>query len=523
MANSIFSEEDRKQIQSRGMNPDEVASQIEMFKKGFPHAKLRRPCTLHDGILALDQNELTRLKKVYDRTAREGRTLKFVPASGAASRMFKLLLSINNQSGRILKKDVIARAEQGDPDHKTFLRFILGLQNFAFFDDLKAVMSRDGIDIDDLARKGEYKEALEYTLTSKGLGLAALPKGLIPFHRYPARSRTPFEEHLIEASEYTRDKQGLCRVHFTVSPVHKSVIEAHMREFRARMEEPGTGFDTTYSIQAPSTDTIAVEMTNRPFRDRQGRLLFRPGGHGALLKNVNDIKGDIVFIKNIDNVVPERLNQETVLYKKALGGYLVELQNQVFGYLEKLTSRDPGNVILGEMFEFLACRLSLGLPADPEKMAHEEKRAFLISRFNRPLRVCGMVRNVGEPGGGPFWVEQPDGALSPQIIESSQVDMESSGQRNIWESSTHFNPVDLVCGVRDYLGKPFDLFRFRDPDTGFISIKSKDGRDLKAMELPGLWNGSMAAWNTVFVEVPETTFNPVKTVFDLLRREHQPG
>jgi len=270
-----------------------------------------------------------------------------------------------------------------------------------------------------------------------------------------------------------------------------------------------------------STDTIAVDMDNKPFRNGEGRLLFRPGGHGALLENINELEGDIVFIKNIDNVVPDRLKQETFHYKRALGGYLLELQNKIFGYLNRLSKSDVDEKGLKEIFEFVRGQLAIIPPEGMDGCSKAEKRDFLVSKLDRPLRVCGMVRNVSEPGGGPFWVEHEDKTLSRQIVESSQVDMKSSEQRRIWESSTHFNPVDLVCGVRDYLGRPFGLMDFRDPNTGFISIKSKEGRELKALELPGLWNGAMANWNTLFVEVPLVTFNPVKTILDLLRKEHQ--
>ena len=278
----------------------------------------------------------------------------------------------------------------------------------------------------------------------------------------------------------------------------------------------------TFSVQKPSTDTIAAQVDNRPFRGSDGRLVFRPGGHGALLENLNALRGDLVFIKNIDNVVPDRLKQETTIYKKALGGYLIELQKEIFGCLERSSARDLEDGYIEEMFAFIRNRLCINPPDGVEQGSREKKIDYLVSRLNRPLRVCGMVKNEGEPGGGPFWVEHADKSTSVQIVESSQVDMESAEQRGVWESSTHFDPVDLVCGVRDYMGKPFDLARFVDPSTGFISLKSKEGKELKALELPGLWNGSMAYWNTVFVQVPIITFNPVKTVLDLLRKEHQP-
>ena len=297
----------------------------------------------------------------------------------------------------------------------------------------------------------------------------------------------------------------------------------HLEEVRPLYEDPDTTYEITFSEQEPASDTIAVDMNSEPFRDSEGRLLFRPGGHGALLRNLNGLRGDVVFLKNIDNVVPDRLKGETTRYRKALGGYLVELQDILFGYLRRLCAGERDGRLIHEMVEFLRQRFPSSVPDHLDRLSEKEKADFLFARLNRPTRVCGMVRNEGEPGGGPFWVRHADGTLSPQIVESSQVDMKSEEQKAVWAASTHFNPVDLVCGVRDFRGNPFNLMDYTDPDTGFISVKSKDGLDLKALELPGLWNGAMARWNTVFVEVPSSTFNPVKTVLDLLRPAHQPG
>jgi hypothetical protein len=522
MDESVFSEEDIKQIRARGIEPGVVLSQLEVFKKGFPFVKLERPCTTADGIRVIKNADLKGLGDVFSQAALSGRVMKFVPASGASSRMFKVLLSINNRYDRIDEGLVSVKAEAGDPDHRALLRFIKEIKRFAFYDDLKSVMARDGLDIDGLIKEGRYKEILEYTLKPKGLNYGDLPKGLIKFHRYPERCRTPFEEHLVEAAAYTLDRNGVARVHFTVPPEYEESIKKHIEDVRDYYEASGVRYEVTFSTQDPSTDTIAVDLDNRPFRDARGRLVFRPAGHGALLDNLNGLGGDVVFIKNIDNVVPDGLKHETYTYKRALGGYLVKLQEEIFGYLERLTSGYVSQQLITKAFEFLRYELSTIPPEAIERNgSREEKIGFLISKLNRPLRVCGMVKNEGEPGGGPFWVRQRDGSLSLQIVESSQVDMASYGQRAIWESSTHFNPVDIVCGVRDRLGNPFDLKRFTDPDTGFISVKSMDGRELKALELPGLWNGAMANWNTVFIEVPLITFNPVKTVFDLLRKEHQ--
>ncbi|MFC1535097.1 DUF4301 family protein, partial [Thermodesulfobacteriota bacterium] len=496
--------------------------QIESFRKGFPFSMLLRPCTVGDGITLLDDGDLESLGRVYSKAASSGRAIKFVPASGAASRMFKLLITFKGRFERIDVSEIDAETEKGDPGHRAFLRFIREIKRFAFYEDLRSAMSRDGIDIEKLISNGEYKSIIEYTLSSNGLNFANLPKGLIAFHRYPDYSRTPFEEHMVEAGTYTRSGKGVARVHFTVSPEHEDAIKNHIKEVRGRYEKSGTKYEFSFSNQKPSTDTIAVDMDNNPFRDQDGRLIFRPGGHGALLENLNDLKGDILFIKNIDNVVPDRIKPITYTYKKALGGFLIELQDRIFGYVRGLSKGDQDESLIEEVFDFIREVLSVTPPTGIIKETRVKKTAYLISRLNRPLRVCGMVKNLAEPGGGPFWVEHADKASSIQIVETSQIDMALEGQKDIFESSTHFNPVDLVCGIRDHSGKPFNLNGYVDIKTGFISNKSKEGRELKALELPGLWNGSMAFWNSVFVEVPLITFNPVKTVLDLLRDEHQP-
>ncbi len=522
MAHISLSDADVKQIEARGMTREKVISQIEHFRKGFPYSKLNRACTVGDGISVFHKADLNRLGEAFSEAALAGRAMKFVPASGAATRMLKFLLSLDNQYDQMDEKAIRAEAESHDPAHGAFLDFIAGIKKFAFYDDLRSAMSKDGLDAEDLISKGEYKPILEYLLYSKGLNLAHIPKGLIKFHAYPEASRTPFEEHLVEAARYTKDMNHIARVHFTVSPEHEASIRDHLEKVRGLYEKSGIRLEIGFSLQKPSTDTLAVDLENNPFRDDDGRLVFRPGGHGALLDNLDALKADLVFIKNIDNVVPDRFKQETYIYKKALGGYLLALQERMFGYLERLSTRDAGEQYIEEVMEFIRTKLSMSPPEGMEQGSREDKIDYLTSRLNRPLRVCGMVKNEGEPGGGPFWVEHADKSTSVQIVESSQVDMGSAEQRTIWESSTHFNPVDLVCGVRDYRGQSFDLMKFVDPRTGFISMKSMGGRELKALELPGLWNGSMAYWNTVFVEVPITTFNPVKTVLDLLRKEHQP-
>jgi hypothetical protein len=521
MAQRHFSPVDREQLHARGITEETALAQIALFQHGIPYTTLHRPCTVGDGITVLPPQALEHLAAVHAEAALAGRTMKFVPASGAASRMFKLLLSFLHRGQPVTTQEVRTTAAHGDPECREFLRWLAGLQQFAFYNDLHTIMAQYGLDLSTLLTQGQVHDILEYLLTSKGLDYANLPKGLLQFHRYPDHCRTPLEEHLVEAAAYSRDQQGLARLHFTVTPEHQAAFCAHLAAVRPRYETQGVRFEVTFSTQHPSTDTIAVDPQNQPFRDPQGHLLFRPAGHGALLENLHALQGDIVYIKNIDNVVPDHLKTETYLYKRALGGYLVEVQNQVFTYLRQLSAQQVSNKLVAQIFAFARETLSIVPPPALEKHTRTHKIAYLKTILHRPIRVCGMVQNAGEPGGGPFWVQHADGSQSLQIVETSQVDMHNAQQKDLVAHATHFNPVDLVCGVRDYEGKPFNLLAFTDPQTGFISMKSHEGRELKALELPGLWNGAMAHWNTLFVEVPLSTFNPVKTVLDLLRPQHQ--
>jgi len=391
---------------------------------------------------------------------------------------------------------------------------------FPFSEDLECCLRKDGLSLGRIMNEGRFHLLLDYLLTGRGLNYGCLPKGLIKFHRYAGERRTAFEEHLVESIHYARNGSAVCNLHFTVPPEFDRQFRAHLEELRPRHSERyGVEYVVGFSHQSKSTDTIAVDMENRPFRDLQGRLHFRPGGHGALLENLNALKGDLIFIKNIDNVAPDRLKGETAVWKKVLAGYLVELQETAHHFLRRLKT-DPSDHLLRDAETFARDRLFIEIPADFAHWPHDRKLLFLHNKLNRPMRVCGVVPNEGEPGGAPFWVRDRSGALSLQIVEKAQVDMASAEQKSIWSSSSHFNPVDLVCGMRDCEGKPFDLRRHVDPTAVFISKKSKDGRELKALELPGLWNGAMSDWITVFIEVPRVTFSPVKTVYDLLRPEH---
>lgn len=494
-------------IIDEGISASALAEQIGRFKTGFAPTRLERACTLNDGIHRIQPSEKEELLDCFEEAADEGRFSKFVPASGAATRMFKHLLpKLNNED--LTVKD----AEQVQ-------MFMDMLPIFPFYSELQNVMNENGVNLEDAYADQNYTLILEYLLTEKGLNYAEMPKGLIPFHSYGDGYRTPFEEHIAEAVAYIKDRRGKVKLHFTVAPDHEQTIREHIED--VVRDYPDYRFDIDFSRQSRKSDTVAVDMNNEVFRTDDGKILFRPAGHGALLNNLHKMRGDLVYLKNIDNVVPDSVKGDTLEYKKLLGGLLVKLQNQIFECLNMLENHNCSEFEVAAVAIFAVSHLSMQLPENFGQMSLEDKVNMLRVRLSKPVRVCGMVKNEGEPGGGPFWVNGPDGFVSPQIVEKSQVDMSDVEQSAIIRTATHFNPVDLVCGMRSPRGEWYALKNFTDPETGFISIKSKDGRKLKAMELPGLWNGSMADWITVFVEVPLSTFSPVKTVNDLLKEEHR--
>jgi hypothetical protein len=519
----IFSEEDLRQIRGHGLELKEVLRQLEVFTQ-TPFMELIRPCKLGDGIRLIEHDKEQELIEIYDNKVSRCHFVKFVPASGAASRMFKVLQNGLNKEEEILLDSVEKEALAGQNDKKALLKFITGLNAFAFFEDLKSVMAENGIQIHSLIKEGRFRDIIHFLVGKPGLDYNNLPKGLLRFHWYREGARTAFEEHLAEAVSYVADQENRCRLHFTVSTEHREGFISLLEKVRAHYEQRyQVFFDVTFSVQKKSTDTIAADRDNNPFRDENGQILFRPGGHGSLIENLNDLDADIVFIKNIDNVVPDRLKSHTVRWKKILGGCLIALQDRIFSYMEKLTGAIADDSLPTEIMTFMKKDLCLHIPQALETASTGEKVAYLKNRLNRPIRVCGLVRNQGEPGGGPFWVRARDGEVSVQIVESAQIDPGSESQQDILASSTHFNPVDIVAGIRDFQKRPFNLRRYVDKSAVFISEKSQNGRELKALEHPGLWNGAMAGWITIFVEVPIITFNPVKTVNDLLRKEHQQG
>jgi len=516
----MYDKRDLIQFESKSISVQTIDNQIANFKKGFPYAQLVKPAVIGDGILSLTGHEIEELVDYYDKNSPTLDIVKFVPASGAASRMFKALYEFNEKAGTVKEEELLHQDKTFHSVHNYFKN----IENFAFFSDLKKALKDNGHDHDNLVENKKYSTHVDHLLNEHGLGYGTLPKGLLKFHKYPEGNRVAMEEHLAEGADYCRTHDGKVKIHFTVSPEHLDRFKARINEVAEIYEQRhNIHLDISFSVQKPSTDTIAVDMNNIPFRDDDGSILFRPGGHGALIENLNDIDADIVFIKNIDNVVPDRLKSETVRYKKTIGGLLIKLQKQIHEYLHLLQEENVDADLLGKIRAFAREKANIRFPDDFDGLTSDKKKLLLKQQLNRPVRICGMVKNEGEPGGGPFWVKNSKGEVSLQIVESSQVDMKNEEQRAILEKSTHFNPVDLVCGIRDYKGNHFELGKFIDPETGFISTKSKGGKNLKAQELPGLWNGAMADWITLFVEVPIITFNPVKTVNDLLRDQHQPG
>ena len=505
----MLTQQDLKQLAQKGISEQQIETQLGQFKTGFPFLKLEAAAAIGHGIVAPDNKEGKQYVEAWQQYKAAGkRVVKFVPASGAASRMFKDMFAFVD-------------ADYDKPTTDFEKKYFDNIEKFAFYGELDAVCQKNnGKGIKALMAEGNYKAVAANMLKAEGLNYGQLPKGLLLFHNYPEGPRTPMEEHLVEGALYAASN-GEAHVHFTVSHEHMELFKqkvAQKADYYA--QKYGIHYDITFSEQKPSTDTVAANPDGTPFRNSDGSLLFRPGGHGALIENLNEIEADVIFVKNIDNVVPDRLKGDTVLWKQIIAGVLVTLQKKAFNYLNLLDSGKYTHEQIEEMIRFvqqdLCCR-----KADIKELEDAELVIYLRNKLNRPMRVCGVVKNVGEPGGGPFLTYNQDGTVSLQILESSQIDKSNTAYMEMFTKGTHFNPVDLVCAVKDYKGNAFDLPKYVDPSTGFISQKSKNGKELQALELPGLWNGAMSNWNTVFVEVPLSTFNPVKTVNDLLREQHQ--
>jgi hypothetical protein len=515
----MFTEKDLQQFYHKGISPQKVQEQIDNFKTGFPFINLFAPATPEFGLKQLSPEEeymyLQQFKELFD----EVDVVKFVPASGAASRMFKHLFEF---AEKYTNDDEGQKIFEKDKGFNSVHNFFANIEKFAFYNDLNDKLSKNGFDLTEEIEAKNYGLVLNYLLQDYGLGYASLPKGLLRFHLYDDYNRFAVEEHLVEAAIYGTNSDGIAKIHFTVSPEHQEKFESTIDDIIDRYERiREVKFEISFSQQKPSTDTVSVNLLNEPFREDDGTILFRPGGHGALIENLNDIDADVVYIKNIDNVIPDRLKDDTFKYKKLIGSYLMSIQSVIHNYLYILEDGNPEDDELDEMYDYMETELFIEVPSYIKEMDSMEQIDWLFEQLNRPVRVCGMVKNEGEPGGGPFIVLNEDGTKSLQIVESSQIDFSKPEQAELVKKSTHFNPVDLVCALKDYNGLKFDLTEFVDEKTGFISEKSKGGKALKAQELPGLWNGAMANWITVFMEVPISTFNPVKTVNDLLRDQHQ--
>ena len=514
----MFNQQDFNQIFIKGIDLSVLEKQIDHFIKGFPFICLAKPAIPGDGLMNFDESQKAFYISHFEKGLPDLKVVKFVPASGAASRMFKNLFEFKEQSVGVSAGNEPVIKDKG---FNSVYYLINNLNQIAFYYDLSSCMAADGISINEIIENKKFTTIIDYILNPDGLDYANLPKALLKFHQYNDISRTAAEEHLVEAAEYTRDRQGNARIHFTISPEHLNKFQYLFENVKDFYEsELGVKFDISFSVQKPSTDTLAVDETNQPVRNQDGMLLFRPGGHGALLENLNEVDADLIFIKNIDNIVPDRLKETTFKYKKLLGGYLLYLKDTITDHLLQIKNQQVTHEELVEMSFFAREKLFLDIPNDFGKYTNKEQAGFLFKLMNRPIRVCGMVKNEGEPGGGPFWVMGNDNSLSLQIVEASQINLKDIKQKAILAASTHFNPVDLVCSTKDFEGSTFDLKEFIDENTGFISLKSSGGKTLKAQELPGLWNGAMAKWITIFIEVPIVTFNPVKTVNDLLRKEH---
>lgn len=493
----FFNTADELDLQNRGISTSEFVALIHQFTHDVKPISLEKPCVPGDGINVLSPQECHKYQGYFEELKKGKRIVKFVPASGAASRMFKHLFGYNPESTTDLVEE-----------------FIVNFDRFPFLTELAEVLQKQGKSLQDLVDANDWGTIFDAILKPEGLGYANAPKGMVLFHKYAAGTRTAFEEHLHEAVAYAKEYLGICRIHFTVPVSHQLEVKTFLEKKAAEFHYEE--FELSFSVQSENTDMIALGKDNEPLRDAEGKLMFRPAGHGALIHNLQDIDADIIFIKNIDNVTTDHLREDTVYYKQVIGGLLLELKREINQVLDALEAHAPDSIekavdLIQHWFQ----------PSIPLGMSLDQLRQYAIGYLDRPLRICGMVKNEGEPGGGPFWVRSSDNVLSKQIIERSQVDLHNVEQAMLLEGATHFNPVDIVCSTKNRKGESYRLTNFVDHSTGFVSEKFMDGRVVKALELPGLWNGAMALWNTVFVEVPISTFTPVKTVNDLLRPGHQ--
>ncbi|WP_333877054.1 DUF4301 family protein [Flavobacterium sp.] len=513
-----FTKADFDYIDSQGISLDKIEGELLLFESGIPKITLERPATIGDGIVKLTEQEFQQYAERFDALKTSLKLKKFVPASGAASRMFKFLNEFLNDFDH---ENETINAYINRKKDKNLPVFLAGIEKFPFYEAVKARVKSVYPDYYSLERHEKSYRFIKLMLAQDHFDFANKPKGVLDFHQYDTHIATPVEEHLNECAFYA-SSNSVSHLHFTVSENHENLFREVIAKVQDKVEATsGTKTHVSFSYQQKSTDTLAVDMQNKPFRNEEGQLVFRPGGHGALINNLNSLDADVLFVKNIDNVIQNHI-QEIALYKKGLAGVLLEIQDKIFKILHAVDRQTVQQNDIPNIIHFMKRSLNIDVVDDFYKYTLENKIDYIKNKLNRPIRVCGMVKNEAEPGGGPFWVRSYKGNVSLQIVETSQVDTNNREQMVILSKATHFNPVDLVCATKDYLGQKFDLTQFVDHSTGFIVHKNNKGKDLKGYELPGLWNGAMAKWITVFVEVPLLTFNPVKTVNDLLKPAHQP-
>lgn len=513
-----YTQTDIKVLLEKGISEDQVQHQLALFKQGLSYIDLRDPAIITHGIYTYTQKEEQEFVSYFEAQKEDLSLLKFIPASGAATRMFKFLFEFLEDYDPATET---VNAYINRTQAQELRLFFVGLDSFPFYKKVRKRLKKkygkkeqENVDLNRL-------RFVKIMLEEEGLNFGKKPKGLFPFHKYKYHNASAFEEHLFEAALYAKTGD-IARLHFTISKEHHAKFEKQFSKSQQRIEErTKTRFDISYSFQSPATDTIAVTQENNPFRKENGCLLFRPGGHGSLIQNLNDQEADIIFIKNIDNVVVSSYEKQVACHKKVLAGKLLKLQQQAFKYTHQIDEQEIAEFKILEIVHFLQNEFSLKLARDFEKFSQKYQIEYLREQLDKPIRVCGMVKNEGEPGGGPFWVKQESGRISLQIVESVQIDPNNTRQQNIVAKATHFNPVDLICGIKNYKGEKYDLSQFVDAKAAFIAHKTVEGKPIKALEHPGLWNGAMAFWNTIFVEVPLITFNPVKTVNDLLKPAHQ--
>ena len=513
-----FNKTDLQFIDQKGLTQKKVEQQLNLLKAGLPFINLERAATIDDGILQFSYDKASQLISHYDSRKDDLKVVKFVPASGAATRMFKFLFEFLKMYDPN-KESVNAFINKNKASDLSL--FFIGLEKLPMY---KAVITyleaKTDIDLKSTNDKKLYA-FVQAVLETDQFDYSNFPKGLLPFHKYKNHLSSAFQEHLFEAALYVATK-GKASVHFTISEKHKGKFDAEFKRIQEVVEsKTNTTFDISFSYQKESTDTIAVTAKNEIVREDNGQLYFRPSGHGALIENLNGLDADIIFVKNIDNVVVHKYEVEVSRSKKMLAGLLIEVKEQAFKYAKALDEKELSDIDIVEIAEFLISKMNVVISSEFEKYSKQYQIEYLKSKLDRPIRICGMVQNEGEPGGGPFWVKDEGANLSLQIVESAQINKKEKSQKNILKKATHFNPVDLVCSIKNYKGEVYDLQKFVDQQTAFITMKTKVGKDIKALELPGLWNGSMSNWNTIFVEVPLITFNPVKTVNDLLKPTHQ--